>query len=91
MSDTPRTDAVTRNKHALEGPECREFVRADFARELERESDWKSAWIVEIFRKLNLPSGDMGALENLITEHARLQKEVRQLRMSDCEKMGGLE
>lgn len=39
-------------------------VSLDFARRLERERDEALAWVGEIFRLLDLPDGDMGALEN---------------------------
>lgn len=39
---------------------------------LREESAEKTAWINEIFRRLGLPSGDMGALENYILTTRRV-------------------
>jgi hypothetical protein len=50
---------------------------------LEREKDEVRAWVSEIFRLLDLPDGDMGALENFIgqrDEWARLCGQYKQER-----------
>jgi hypothetical protein len=72
MSDTPKTDKLAGDWIACE------TVPASHARELERENarlreecDQKTAWINEMFRRMGLPSGDMGALENYILSNAR--------------------
>lgn len=60
VNDTPETDAAAFDPFSGQGGEV---VDCDFARNLERQRDEARAWIGEIFRLLDLPEGDMGALE----------------------------
>lgn len=43
---------------------------------LELENDKLHAWIEEIFQKLYIPYGDMGALENLVNELHNLREQI---------------
>ena len=82
-TDTPITDREAVWGSLTKTSVSSEIVEARLARELERENarlmeecERYKAWVSEIFRRLGLPEGDMGALENYILSndqgHGRL-------------------
>lgn len=50
--------------------------REDQIKDLEEEILKYRAWIAEIFQKLYIPYGDMGALENLVNELHNLREQI---------------